>query len=321
MPTVTTRIPALSDTVTQVVTDRLRPGALTLDQRLAIRHQLVELAELEEDRVECVATIGAETLAAYDVGVRDAVRDALAKLASGTYGNCETCHRPIPAARLEAVPSRGGALPVLPGAHGGRLGSGPWAGRERCAHSGWRTAGPVRDAVVDELDVADLWSAERSRRGRRHRCFAARGGGPATIRRRGLPPSPPRCRARPARPLGALSTIWRETLRIVLVSLPYPRLGELRPVDVHPGGPAIVGARDRRRRRCRLPSPVAALVGFALAWRRWGLPPTIMRGRRQRPAMSSSSPAAQNQRRQSMPPRRETLSPSAGRGGRGRGGR
>ena len=103
-PTVTARIPALSDTVTQVVTDRLRPGALTLDQRLAIRHQLVELAELEDDRVERVATIGAETLAAYDVGVRDAVRDALAKLASGTYGNCETCHRPIPAARLEAVP-------------------------------------------------------------------------------------------------------------------------------------------------------------------------------------------------------------------------
>ena len=103
-PTVTARTPALSDTVTQVVTDRLRPGALTLDQRLAIRHQLVELAELEDDRVERVATIGAETLAAYDVGVRDAVRDALAKLASGTYGNCETCHRPIPAARLEAVP-------------------------------------------------------------------------------------------------------------------------------------------------------------------------------------------------------------------------
>lgn len=103
-PTVTARTPALSDTVTQVVTDRLRPGALTLDQRLAIRHQLVELAELEDDRVERVATIGAETLAAYDVGVRDAVRDALAKLASGTYGNCETCHRPIPADRLEAVP-------------------------------------------------------------------------------------------------------------------------------------------------------------------------------------------------------------------------
>jgi DnaK suppressor protein len=103
-PTVTARTPALSDTVTQVVTDRPRPGALTLDQRLAIRHQLVELAELEEDRVERVATIGPETLAAYDIGVRDAVRDALAKLASGTYGNCETCHRPIPTARLEAVP-------------------------------------------------------------------------------------------------------------------------------------------------------------------------------------------------------------------------
>ena len=48
--------------------------------------------------------MGPETLAAYDVGVRDAVHDALAKLADGTYGRCETCDRPIPAARLEAVP-------------------------------------------------------------------------------------------------------------------------------------------------------------------------------------------------------------------------
>jgi RNA polymerase-binding transcription factor DksA len=103
-PTGAGQTPALSDTVTHVMTDRPRPGALTLDQRVAIRHQLVELAELEEDRVERVATMGAETLAAYDVGIRDAVRDALAKLASGTYGNCETCRRPIPAARLEAVP-------------------------------------------------------------------------------------------------------------------------------------------------------------------------------------------------------------------------
>jgi RNA polymerase-binding transcription factor DksA len=51
-----------------------------------------------------MATMGPEILAAYDVGLRDAVRDALAKLASGTYGNCETCHHPISAARLEAVP-------------------------------------------------------------------------------------------------------------------------------------------------------------------------------------------------------------------------
>jgi RNA polymerase-binding transcription factor DksA len=103
-PTGAGNTPALSATVTQIRTDRQRRGALTLDERLAIRQQLVELAEVEEDRVEHVATMGPEAIAAYDIGLRDAVRDALAKLASGTYGNCETCHRPIPVARLEAVP-------------------------------------------------------------------------------------------------------------------------------------------------------------------------------------------------------------------------
>jgi RNA polymerase-binding transcription factor DksA len=65
---------------------------------------LLDLAALEDDRVELAATMGPEALAAYDLGVRDAVRDALAKLANGTYGTCETCRRPIPVARLEAVP-------------------------------------------------------------------------------------------------------------------------------------------------------------------------------------------------------------------------
>jgi DnaK suppressor protein len=96
--------PEVSDTVTPARPERSDEDALTPDQRLAIRRQLVELAEQEEDRVEHVATMGPEALAAYDIGLRDAVRDALAKLENGTYGTCETCHRPIPAARLEAVP-------------------------------------------------------------------------------------------------------------------------------------------------------------------------------------------------------------------------
>ncbi len=92
-----------SDAVTHAATEP-RPGVLTLDQRLAVRRQLRELAELAEDRVERVATVGAGPVAAYDIGLRDAVRDGLAKLASGAFGNCETCHRRIPAARFEAVP-------------------------------------------------------------------------------------------------------------------------------------------------------------------------------------------------------------------------
>jgi DnaK suppressor protein len=102
--TSTVRASELSDTATRDSADLPRDGGLTRDQRSAIHQQLEHLAELEEDRVEQVATLGGELLAAYDIGLRDAVRDALAKLADGTYGICETCHHPIPAARLEAVP-------------------------------------------------------------------------------------------------------------------------------------------------------------------------------------------------------------------------
>ena len=35
----------------------------------------------------------------------DAVEQALVKLDEGTYGLCERCQKPIPAARLEAVPA------------------------------------------------------------------------------------------------------------------------------------------------------------------------------------------------------------------------
>jgi hypothetical protein len=102
-PIGTATMPVLPGTVRQAATGP-RPGALTLDERLAVRQQLRALAELAEDRVERVATCGAGPVAAYDLGLRDAVRDGLAKLASGTFGNCETCHRRIPATRLQAVP-------------------------------------------------------------------------------------------------------------------------------------------------------------------------------------------------------------------------
>jgi hypothetical protein len=77
---------------------------LSVDQRVALRRSLEGLAALEVNRLELVAVVGSTQVAAYDIGIRDAVRDAFAKLADGTYGECETCRRPIPIARLEAVP-------------------------------------------------------------------------------------------------------------------------------------------------------------------------------------------------------------------------
>ncbi len=51
----------------------------------------------ERGEVEAISGKLAETLAELD--------DALAKLDAGTYGVCESCGKPIPEARLEAVPS------------------------------------------------------------------------------------------------------------------------------------------------------------------------------------------------------------------------
>jgi DnaK suppressor protein len=80
------------------------PDALSFDQRVAVLERLHQLSELEDSSVERVATAGITSLLAYRIGLRDAVRDALARLCDGTYGDCETCRRPIPPARLVAVP-------------------------------------------------------------------------------------------------------------------------------------------------------------------------------------------------------------------------
>jgi hypothetical protein len=79
-------------------------SALTVDQRVGLRRRLEDLAAVEANRVEPVAAAGSEPLDAYLVGIRSDVHDALAKMADGTYGDCETCQGTIPVARLEAVP-------------------------------------------------------------------------------------------------------------------------------------------------------------------------------------------------------------------------
>lgn len=79
-------------------------GALTSDERGAMRRRLKALASLEESRVQRIAAVGVDPIAAYDIGIRFAVHDALAKLAGGMYGDCETCRHAIPLTRLQEVP-------------------------------------------------------------------------------------------------------------------------------------------------------------------------------------------------------------------------
>ena len=51
---------------------------------------------VERDRLLVVASEAKERVAEIDA--------ALGRVDAGTYGICESCHRPIPEARLEAVP-------------------------------------------------------------------------------------------------------------------------------------------------------------------------------------------------------------------------
>lgn len=78
------------------------------------RRQLLEqLSEPDEAFDENFADSGqvaaeqgeAQALAASLRDQLDAVEQALAKLDEGTYGLCERCQKPIPEARLEAVPA------------------------------------------------------------------------------------------------------------------------------------------------------------------------------------------------------------------------
>jgi DnaK suppressor protein len=80
-------------------------------ERTQLNEQLTELdgGEFDEnfaDSGQVAAEQGeAHALASSLKDQLDAVEQALVKLDEGTYGLCERCRQPIPAARLEAVPA------------------------------------------------------------------------------------------------------------------------------------------------------------------------------------------------------------------------
>ena len=81
------------------------------DERASLNEQLQELdgGSFDEnfaDSGQVAAEQGeVHALASSLRDQLDAVEQALVKLDEGTYGLCERCQQPIPAARLEAVPA------------------------------------------------------------------------------------------------------------------------------------------------------------------------------------------------------------------------
>lgn len=82
-----------------------RRRSLTPDLAATLRRSLERLIEdFEMNRIDTVATHGALQAAAYDVGLRSAVDEALHDLATGCYGGCSMCGEQIDVERLRSVP-------------------------------------------------------------------------------------------------------------------------------------------------------------------------------------------------------------------------
>ncbi len=80
-------------------------GDLDHSHLLPIRRALEGLVRRFEDRrVEQVAEQGATVVAAYDTGIKHAVREALEDLNAGRYGFCIACSERISFERLCEVP-------------------------------------------------------------------------------------------------------------------------------------------------------------------------------------------------------------------------
>jgi hypothetical protein len=84
---------------------RTESYALSTEQLAAAWHDLQCLVtRFERDRFERIVTHGVIQVRAYEMGVKTAVHESLAKLADGTYGRCEGCRGTIRPERLHVVP-------------------------------------------------------------------------------------------------------------------------------------------------------------------------------------------------------------------------
>ncbi len=88
--------------------ERLR--ALLLHERKALSRQLAEyasvLAQLGEAGID-IDGVERELVGLHAARARDMIEEidlALGRLATGNYGACECCGKPIPFERLEAIP-------------------------------------------------------------------------------------------------------------------------------------------------------------------------------------------------------------------------
>ena len=80
-------------------------GDLSEVELIPIRRALEGLVgEFEDRRSEQIVARGVAVAAAYDTGIKHAVREAIDELNAGCYGYCITCSDRISVGRLRSVP-------------------------------------------------------------------------------------------------------------------------------------------------------------------------------------------------------------------------
>lgn len=100
--------------------DALRARAATLDEDMASLVIAAQGSNADDEHDPEGATIAYERaqLAAMIQQTRthlDEIEEASARVCAGTFGNCEVCGQPIPAARLEARPTARTCVRHAPG--------------------------------------------------------------------------------------------------------------------------------------------------------------------------------------------------------------
>jgi DnaK suppressor protein len=83
---------------------RILRTVTTTDEELATLESHQAGAPSEDAPTELAAAI-LSRLEGREKHELDAIDEALARLAAGTFGTCQGCHRPIPIARLRAMPA------------------------------------------------------------------------------------------------------------------------------------------------------------------------------------------------------------------------
>lgn len=96
-------------TLSQVTLERIREQ-LTTDHRTRLQHRASLAAQLQSEPSLAYDDVMLRTRTSNDLALVD-IADALDRIDHGRYGLCERCDAPVPAVRLEILPTARRCMP------------------------------------------------------------------------------------------------------------------------------------------------------------------------------------------------------------------